>query len=50
MMANMFFNKGKAVSSLYQLAAYCGKHRFGITITNICVALQHFARMAKSIA
>ena len=44
-----FFRERKAVSSRYEYAAFCGEHRCGITITNICVALQHVLRLATSI-
>ena len=43
------FPERNAVRCRYQYAAFCGEHRFGITITNICVALQQFVRLAKSI-
>jgi len=47
--SNVHFRERKSVSSRYQNGAFCGEHRFGITITNICVALQHFVTLATSI-
>jgi hypothetical protein len=44
-----FFRERKAVSSRYHYAAFCGEHRFSITITFICVALQHLRRLTTSI-
>ena len=43
------FRERKAVRSRDKYAVYCGKHRFGITITNICVALKQIVRLATSI-
>jgi len=43
-----FFHDRKAVSSRYHYAAFCCEHRFGITVTNIWVALQHFVSLTTS--